>query len=524
MTLNLNQMTLTRPALGHGAVAAARLPFVAAGDANALAQAAASIGMVSVGPNQFQHPLDGSWVALNGTRIDRGVGNIMFRGVPANLAALPVIAGTTPCAAAQIQPGATGAALTAALTQAGFAESSKGFFAHPDRSWVAVTPDAGVLRGVGQQLLAPAPATGTRTTAQTTRQAAQPAQQPTQQAATGPTAAGVLQYAQKNAAFEDGFLACAMPGRLDPRQLAALTPQLTQQGFVQTSPGYFEHPGDKSWVAFTGTTIERGVGNQRFVRVPVNPTRLAQVAPPPNAFALAVANPALQKLTLAQVQKSDKPLLDAGFANKGNGVYAHADGSFLAFSTAQTWIGQNQQIFTQAPLPLSAQTAVKSSPAHGYLALAQTGKLDPKSATLAQTLGGLGFSATIPGSLYSHTDGSWVALQGGALYRGVGTTLLSDVPVPPPPGSAVKDTSRPALPNTSDWAWWKSNMAIGKLPLLGGGNANDLQALRSLGFVQIGAEWWHPDGSWVDFGQRPPLGWKGYHLGQLPYNNRTPGR
>jgi hypothetical protein len=43
-----------------------------------------------------------------------------------------------------------------------------------------------------------------------------------------------------------------------------------------------------------------------------------------------------------------------------------------------------------------------------------------------------------------------------------------------------------------------------------------------LGFAQIGNEWWHPDGSWVNFQVSPPLGWKGYNLGNLPYNNRRP--
>jgi hypothetical protein len=331
-----------------------------------------------------------------------------------------------------------------------------------------------------------------------------------------------MAYAQKNAAFEDGFLMAAMPGRLNPAGLAQERAQLTQLGFQELSPGYFEHPADKSFVAYAGQTIERGVGQTRFVRVPVNPTRLPQVAPPANGFLLAVANTKLQGLTLAQVQKSDKPLIDAGFKQLANHVYQHQDGSFIAFTANQVYTGQAGQVFTSAPQPLNMANAQPSKPEHGYLALAQTDKLAHDTPNLGQTLGGLGFQSRVANSLYEHADGSWIAIQNGQLFRGVGQLVLSDVPKPPPPGTVIRDTSKPALPHASSWAHWQANFAIGKLPLLSSAQ-NDANTLRTLGFIQLAPnEFWHPDGSWVDFGKSPPLGWKGYHLGQLPYNNRRP--
>jgi hypothetical protein len=512
MTINLSQMTLQPPQFGHGAVAAARLPFVAANDSAGLAAAASSLGMSQVAANQFQHPTDGSWAVMNGGRVERGLGTTQFRGVPANLAALPSLPPGAACSAAAVAPSASASSIVSTLVGAGFVESSKSFFAHPDGSWVAVTPDVGVLRGFGQNLLHPT-------------DVPQPAPSRAPRGAAAAQTKGVVDVmtmAQRTPSFEDGFLACAMPGRLDPSQQAAMRPQLVQQGFVESQPGHFEHPTDKSWVSFTAQgTIERGVANERFNRVPVNPTRLGQVNPQGNSFALSVADSKLQNMTFSQVQKSDAALLAAGFTTTGRGVYSHPDGCFIAFTPNQTYLGQNQQIFATPPQSLDMKNAIASRPEHAFFAIAKTGDLKAGAANLAQSLGGLGFAATVPGALYSHSDGSWVALQGTKLFRGVNAEILKDVPKPPPPGSAIKDTSKPPLPDANNWAFWQQNMAIGKLPILSGSQA-DLATLASLGFAQIGNEWWHPDGSWVNFQVSPPLGWKGYNLGNLPYNNRRP--
>jgi hypothetical protein len=527
MTLNLSQMSLQSPQFSDGALASARLPFLAQNDAAGLANAAASLGMNQVATNEFVHPVDGSWAVMNQGRLERGVGNTLFRGVPTNLATLPALASHHPCSAAAVN--VSGPNVVANLISAGFIETSKSFFAHPDASWVAITPDVGVLRGYGQNLLnAAAVGAAAYPASPATPGNDMPAVDAGQMAPAAPAAPppfDVGTLPTRNPNFEDCFLACAMPGRLDPAaaQRAPTTALLLQQGFVETKPGYFQHPSDTSWVAFTARgTVERGVAGERFNRVPVNPTRLSQVNPQRNAFVLSVADPALQSLTLAQIQQSDAALVAAGFTRSAgaHAIYSHPDGCFIALTPNQTYVGQNQQIFSTLPQPLDVKNAVQPRPEYAYFAVARAAGL-PVDAALPQALLDLGFAATVPGVLYSHSDGSWVAVQGSALFLGMNAELLASVPTPPPPGSITRDTSRPPLPDATGWAYWQQNVAIGKLPILSG-RPEDMATLASLGFVMVGSEWLHPDGTWVNFQQRPPLGWKGYHLGELPYNNRRP--
>jgi hypothetical protein len=505
MTINLSQMALTPPQFHDGALATARLPFVAAADTAGLAAAAASVGMTQVAPNQFQHPVDGSWAVMNGNRVERGVGQTHFRGVPTDLARRQTTTGGPTCAAHAIAPTLSAASIVAPLISAGFAETSKNFFVHADGSWVAVTPDAGILRGQHQsQLAASDIRTGSASAApsRASRRAAAP-----------PATFDVMALPTRSPTFEEGFLACAFPGRLDAAQASAEGAALVQQGFVETHPGYFEHPSDKSWVAFTAQpSVERGVGGTRFDRVPTNPTRLNQIDPQSNghAFTLSVANPALHALTLADVQKSESALLAAGFmrAPGFHPVYNHSDGCFIAFTATQTYVGQNQQVFSPLPQPLDVKSAIASRPEHGFYAIAKTGNLKADSATLGQSLGGFGFTATVPGVLYTHTDGSWVAVQGKTLFHGVGAELLADVPKPPPPGSVVRDHSRPPLPSSM------RAFGIARIGIVGTGNVHD--QCPAHGFVRIGQEYVHADGSWVDLSRGGvSVGWKGYALGEM---------
>jgi predicted RNA binding protein YcfA (HicA-like mRNA interferase family) len=512
MSINLSRVTLQQPQFEHGALATARLPFVQNINALGLARAATSVGMTQVATNQFQHPVDGSWAVLQGNRIERGVGNIHFRGVPADLMQLPVHPSGQTCAATHISKQLSGSALVANLTAAGFAETSKCFFTHPDGSWVVVTPERNVVRGFAQGLVHDADMqTGT----------APPARRRTAARAPAPPVLDVMALPQRSPTFEDGFLACAMPGRLDAAQASVEATGLTQQGFVETHPGYFEHPGDKSWVAFTSQpSVERGVGGARFDRVPVNPTRLSQFDPNDvgHAFMLSAANQNLQALTLTDVQKSDAALIDAGFTRAAgpHAVYTHADGCFFAFAAGQTYVGKNQQILSPLPQPLDIKNAIASRPEHGFHAIAKTIDLKAGSAKLGQALEGLGFTATIRGVLYAHADGSWVVLQGKSLFRGVGTELLADVPKPPPPGSVVRDHSTPPLP---------ASMRAYGLAKIGIVNTTTVHSqCRAQGFVQIGQEYVHADGSWVDLsGGGIRVGWKGYGLGDMysVYQNGT---
>src|SRR5688572_18205775 len=135
MTINLQQMSLQRPTLQHGAVAAARVPFVQANDTAGLTRAAQALGFQATGvPGEFTHP-DGSWVAMQNGRLERGHGTTHFRGVPQDLTQLPVLPRGQTTAAAQV-PATNGPTVTSSLTRLGFAETVKNFFTHPDGGWV----------------------------------------------------------------------------------------------------------------------------------------------------------------------------------------------------------------------------------------------------------------------------------------------------------------------------------------------------------------------------------------------------
>jgi hypothetical protein len=290
-------------------------------------------------------------------------------------------------------------------------------------------------------------------------------------------------------------------------------------------PGYFEHE-DNSWIAFLPSAVERGVGGERFEGLPRPPMLFGYVDAPVPGFHLSVANAALQAMTFADVQQSDAPLLAAGFKADVTvpTVFTHADGCYIAFTPTQTYIGHGRNHFMKPPVPqrLDVNSAVPARPGHAHFAVARTNGL-AADAALPHALLDLGFQATVPGHLYTHGDGSWVAVQGTQLFQGVSEELLSNVPMPPPPGSVVKDTTRPPLPDATSWIYWQQNMAIGRLPILSGEHT-DVLVLDAVGFVQMDNEWWHEDGSWVKLEGPLALGWKGYHLGELPYNNSRPGR
>jgi hypothetical protein len=400
---------------------------------------------------------------------------------------------------------------------------------HPDQSWVAITNDRGVIRGFAQNRL------------------------------DGGDIAIPVDYLSgvgfptRTPCFEDGFLACAMPGRLEAGQWSIHGTQLLEQGFVETLPGFFEHPADKSWVAFTTQpSVERGVGNERFSHVPVSPTRINSFDPniTGRGFLLAAASPSLQALTLADVKLNDAVLIDAGFTRTADPsvVYTHADGCFFAFAPGKTYIGQNQQLFSPLPRPLDVQNAVPSRPEHSFCAVAKTTHIDASCrdvlwddehqsfdvspgdahsrlfcspadraadiAILTQRLTRLGFAETVGGVLYTHADGSWLALQGSSLFRGVGLEPLVDVPARPTAGPVVRDHSTPSLPRSM------RAFAIARVGMLNSQNVHTQCPLN--GFVLLEKEYIHPDGSWVDVSSAGlRVGWKGYGLGQMQSHYRN---
>lgn len=133
MPIDLAAMTLTPPAREHGSLAAAQLPFIAPDGRAALQDAATALGFTAVGTDQYSHP-DGSWVAMNGQRVERGFKLQHFRGVPPAVTGFPVAQqGTyTNVAAAGIAPAPTAtrwsAAQLADLTKLGFVSVLPNYF------------------------------------------------------------------------------------------------------------------------------------------------------------------------------------------------------------------------------------------------------------------------------------------------------------------------------------------------------------------------------------------------------------
>lgn len=138
---------------------------------------------------------------------------------------------------------------------------------------------------------------------------------------------------------------------------------------------------------------------------------------------------------------------------------------------------------------------------------------------------------------FVHQDGSWFKYEPdrwypqsyGTVTVGVGSAQLYDVPAPyvPLDRSVKRQTTKPDI-EQKGWAWFTKNTALGKVPMIDAGAAGKA-ILAKKGFVPTsrsgGVEQWvHPDGSWfkLNGGGYPAItcGWKGYELGELPYNRR----
>ncbi|MBI5509978.1 MAG: hypothetical protein HY903_14575 [Deltaproteobacteria bacterium] len=232
-----------------------------------------------------------------------------------------------------------------------------------------------------------------------------------------------------------------------------------------------------------------------------------------------------------------KVLLRHGFKEVEDSRYLAADGSWIQFNPARTaWErGFGKVLFRGLPVKLKDMASEDFDPAmHGGLALSPLGKLDRtlSAAGSRAKLTRAGFTEVLPG-YFAHADGSFVTAFDGKLQCGYQQTRVLKAPLTgakrPRPVSAKGGRYRKysKLPS-SQWAWYIDNTALGKLPILSN-SPEDRRDLASRGFKSkksgTTSRFVHPDGSWVEFRRdgRAVLGWQRWHLGQLPYNNRTPG-
>ena len=154
------------------AYACARVGFVARSNPQDLAAKAAAAGFANNGGNEYVHS-DGSWVRMEADgNVNRGVGGVMFQGIPGGRAAQPAPqpAATYQGGGVAVDPSRPGApasmvgyklaqigivdARTApgVCAQHGFTQSSPGMLVHPDGSWVAVSGNGCRLGWKGHNL------------------------------------------------------------------------------------------------------------------------------------------------------------------------------------------------------------------------------------------------------------------------------------------------------------------------------------------------------------------------------------
>jgi hypothetical protein len=465
----------------------------------------------------------------------------------------------------------------ALLEQAGFVETSPGFFLHPDTSWIRQAGNA-YERGAGTTPFLRVPQ-------------------------------GLARMGRTAPNFGDVLLAIGDPkiAALTAADLKRSDQGLLDAGFVKKQANLWAHP-DSSYVAIAAGEVVFGAQNRVFPAPPsidAVAASMARTVPNFGDALLAIGDPKIAALTVADLKLSDQGLLDAGFVKKQANLWAHPDSSFVAIGVNTVLFGAQNRVFSAAPnidaLAASLQQAAPdmavltrwaklwsvafadakqcktdllangfaelrpglfkeatglwvsikddkvtcgdetraftafptpmhlqqktAGEEHGWTALARAHLLtahdDPN---LANCLSGLGFQQTAPG-LWTHQDASWFAICGGKLHRGIGNTCFSDIPHPPDP-SKIKQWD--TLPSR-EWKWWIDNTALGHVPLLGNYNQG-IGALQGLGFAKMsnnnGVErWQHADGSWVEFIFNGPirLGWQKWPLGQLPYNNRIAG-
>ncbi|MBI5509983.1 MAG: hypothetical protein HY903_14600 [Deltaproteobacteria bacterium] len=503
--INLQQMQLNRPGFEHGALAAARLPFIQNNDTAALQQAATALGFQSVGTDQYQHP-DGSWVMMNRGRVERGYQTQHFRGLPADVTQLPALRANQVANAASAQlpqsiPNGDLAAFQGALAKAGFAQVLPCYYSHPDGSWVAIV-DKNTVRGFGQNRLPnnvaqsaqSTPATDAGTTAATpprgrARANAQPDAAPANQktAAKGKTAGALTAdaaaaFPRRPPQFSDGFLACAQLPFLNAANVAADKAMFKQKGFSEKAPGYFEHP-DGSWAAYTsGGTIERGVGNNSFQRVPVGIARQQQAAPNFNQFGLAIAQAPIAKLTAAALKKSDQALLDAGFTKVHAGLYTHPDQSFVAFVEGQIYFGHANVLLSGPPTYSGMQAIAPDVNAVLQGTVLWGLPIDDQAKCRADLLA-RGFNEARPG--YFQHGNIWVAFDDKQVICGSGQYRYQAIPAP--------ETLPKIKPN--DGHRW---MAIAQTHDLKADDANLSQRLGGLGYRAAAPGFYqHQDTSWL---------------------------
>jgi hypothetical protein len=252
----------------------------------------------------------------------------------------------------------------------------------------------------------------------------------------------------------------------------------------------------------------------------IRPNKQRTVSPKQSDGALAIAKLSGNAYDGSTLKRAARV---QGFKALGNDRYLHSDGSWAALnSSGYVVYGHQSTVFDSQPSKLTSLTmhrgAVSASLAVSNVASKLRGGRDAMVAQLKRA----GFSEVVPG-YYSHAEGSWVALAGTQKTFGLGAMRVNPKRVAAPTKSLRRFRAKPS----SSWGWYKSNTALGKLPIIRG-DEETIGLLLARGFKKASkggrARYVHPDGSWVSLSLNDGnvrLGWQKWPLGRLPFNNRT---
>jgi hypothetical protein len=247
----------------------------------------------------------------------------------------------------------------------------------------------------------------------------------------------------------------------------------------------------------------------------INLNALNAVQPSQEHGSLAAARvPFLNSATPAAVKRAASSV---GMKVVGPDQYRHADGSWLLLDGNGTpQRGYRTSMFRGVPqnvakFPMAARAAYPSTTATAKVA-SRVGSSLPK---FVAGLKRKGFTQVLP-TYFSHADGSWVAIDGKSVVRGLNQERVNDKSFYKQAGGGRGSKKYPRYTSkpSGSWSWYVQNTALGQLPLY-----PSAAVLRSHGFVQRGGMWRHPDGSYTDGSSR--FGWQKWTLGQLPYNGRV---
>lgn len=545
MAFKLSQMTRVKPSALHQGKAVAQVAQVRAKDAADLKTKALAKGFVEAPDGRFTHE-DGSWLAMVDGKVLRGLGNEIIDGTgwlragrreaaaAATLPALPLKAADfgTPVKAhfahgllalAKVSPGTTldPALLAADAAAAGFVKTRPNFYQHRDGSWVGQLDGPEIRRGVGKTLFH--------------------------------LNTGVLNLTNK---------APIAPNRLAPTTalasvaeavaatgVAANAELLKSKGFVSPFDGHWTHPDD-SWVAQVGGETRMGFGWEEATLQSFLPMELfkklrkysdVSANTSHDTFHATLAIGELPwPLPLSDLAALKKVTAAKGFTEVEPFFFKHSDGSWVRMlDDLSVRYGYNEKIFYGQVQPLRSLPIGPAGRAQRQTPLgAIIDEVHAKGFAASASLLEQREFVKKSENFYEHADGTWVAQVGGELWAGHGAYMRL-VPMSyegaitrlaPGPNGFAKP---PAKPGDVLWDWYMQHTALGRTPLLKD-DAATRETLATIGYekgvdAQGREQWKHPDSSYATFAGTTEmgsliveLGYNGWTLGELPFNNRKP--